>query len=186
MFASGSCDAAVMSRRGHVMPDNAEVSGIPARGRVRGASDCRGEWEHDGPTAGRGAARNDAGGSGGPRAHRRFGVNEDFPPYPAGLRLAGRRVLVVGGGHVAQRRIPRLISAGADVVVISPVVTPAVEGLSGSGEIAWVERRYVSGDVEGAWYVIAATDDPEVNALVSREAEERRTFCVRADDATEA
>ena len=39
----------------------------------------------------------------------------DFPPYPSGLRLAGRRVLVVGGGHVAQRRIPRLLAAGAVV-----------------------------------------------------------------------
>ena len=62
-------------------------------------------------------------------------MNEDFPPYPSGLRLHGRRVLVVGGGHVAQRRIPRLLAAGADVVVVSPVTTPAVEGLVGSGEI---------------------------------------------------
>jgi uroporphyrin-III C-methyltransferase / precorrin-2 dehydrogenase / sirohydrochlorin ferrochelatase len=113
-------------------------------------------------------------------------VNGDFPPYPSGLRLAGRRVLVVGGGHVAQRRIPRLIAAGADVVVVSPVVTPAVEGLSGSGEVTWMQRRYEPGDVEGAWYVIAATDDPDVNARVSDEAEESRTFCVRADDATQA
>src|SRR3954449_8908614 len=155
MFASGrvmprSCDAAVMSRRGHVMPDNAEVSGIPPIGRVRGASDCRGEWDHDGPTAGRGAARVDARGSGGARAHRRFGVNEDFPPYPSGLRLAGRRVLVVGGGHVAQRRVPRLLAAGADVVVVSPVTTPAVEGLASAGEVTWHERRFEAGDVDEA------------------------------------
>ena len=41
----------------------------------------------------------------------------DHPPYPSGLRLAGRRVVVVGGGHVAQRRIPGLLAAGADVAV---------------------------------------------------------------------
>ena len=113
-------------------------------------------------------------------------MNDDFPPYPSGLRLSGRRVLVVGGGHVAQRRIPRLLAAGAEVVVVSPVVTPAVEGLAGSGEIIWAERGYRTGDVDGAWYVIAATDDPAVNATVSAEAEDHRTFCVRADDATQA
>jgi uroporphyrin-III C-methyltransferase / precorrin-2 dehydrogenase / sirohydrochlorin ferrochelatase len=113
-------------------------------------------------------------------------VNDDFPPYPSGLRLQGRRVVVVGGGHVAQRRIPRLLSAGADVLVVSPVVTPAVEGLAGSGEIAWTARGYRAGDIDGAWYVVAATDDPAVNAAVSAEAEEQRTFCVRADDATQA
>ena len=113
-------------------------------------------------------------------------MNDDFPPYPSGLRLSGRRVLVVGGGHVAQRRIPRLLAAGAEVVVVSPVVTPAVEGLAGSGEITWAKRGYRAGDVDGAWYVIAATDDPAVNATVSAEAEDHRTFCVRADDATQA
>jgi uroporphyrin-III C-methyltransferase / precorrin-2 dehydrogenase / sirohydrochlorin ferrochelatase len=113
-------------------------------------------------------------------------VTEGFPPYPSGLRLQGRRVVVVGGGHVAQRRVPRLLAAGADVVVIAPVTTPAVEGLAGSGEITWLPRGYRAGDLAEAWYVIAATDDPDVNARVSAEAEERRIFCVRADDATRA
>jgi uroporphyrin-III C-methyltransferase/precorrin-2 dehydrogenase/sirohydrochlorin ferrochelatase len=110
----------------------------------------------------------------------------EYPPYPSGLRLQGRRVLVVGGGHVAQRRVPRLIASGADVVVVSPVTTPAVEGLAGSGEITWHERPFEPADLDETWYAIAATDDPEVNALVSREAEQRRIFCVRADDATQA
>ncbi len=110
----------------------------------------------------------------------------DFPPYPSGLRLQGRRVLVVGGGHVAQRRVPRLLAAGAEVVLVSPVTTPAVEGLAGSGEITWHRRGFRPEDVEETWYVIAATDDAAVNALVSAECEARRIFCVRADDATQA
>ena len=113
-------------------------------------------------------------------------MNESFPPYPSGLRLQGRRVLVVGGGHVAQRRIPRLLAAGADVVVVSPVTTPAVEGLAGSGEVTWHRRGFETADVEEAWYVIAATDDEPVNERVSSACEERRIFCVRADDATRA
>ncbi|QWZ09629.1 uroporphyrinogen-III C-methyltransferase [Nocardioides panacis] len=111
-------------------------------------------------------------------------MNDDFPPYPSGLRLQGRRVLVVGGGHVAQRRIPRLIASGADVVVVSPVTTPAVEGLAGAGEITWHERGFTDGDTTDAWYVIAATDDEAVNDRVSAECEAQRIFCVRADDAT--
>ena len=109
-----------------------------------------------------------------------------FPPYPAGLRLAGRRVVVVGGGHVAQRRVPALLAVGAAVEVVSPVVTPAIEGLVGSGEVVWHERPFEPSDLDGAWYVIAATDVTDVNEQVSRAAEERRIFCVRSDDATRA
>lgn len=108
----------------------------------------------------------------------------EAPPYPVGLRLAGRRVLVVGGGQVAQRRVPALIAAGADVVVVAPQVTPALEGLG--AELTLVPRRFEPGDVDGAWYVVAATDDAEVNAAVLAEAEAQRVFCTRADDAREA
>lgn len=110
----------------------------------------------------------------------------DFPPYPSGLRLQGRRVLVVGGGHVAQRRVPRLLAAGADVVVVSPQTTPAVEGLAGAGEVTWRRRPYRSTDIDDAWYVIAATDDPAVNERVTDDAEQQRIFCVRADDGAAA
>ncbi|WP_237111509.1 uroporphyrinogen-III C-methyltransferase [Nocardioides sp. WS12] len=108
----------------------------------------------------------------------------DFPPYPSGLRLAGRRVLVVGGGHVAQRRVPQLIAVGADVHVVSPDVTMAIEGLVGSDEITWHQRPFADTDLEGAWYVIAVTDDREVNDHVSALCEAHRIFCVRSDDAT--
>ena len=113
-------------------------------------------------------------------------ADPSFPPYPAGLRLAGRRVVVVGGGHVAQRRVPALLAVGAVVEVVSPVVTPAIEGLVGSGEVVWHVRRFEPADLDGAWYVIAATDVTAVNEQVSLAAEERRIFCVRSDDATRA
>ncbi|GEL17135.1 uroporphyrinogen-III C-methyltransferase [Pseudonocardia asaccharolytica] len=102
--------------------------------------------------------------------------------YLVGLNLAGRRVVVVGGGPVAQRRMVRLLAAGALVEVIAPEVTPAVEGMAAARELIWTERRYVEGDLDGAWYVLACTDDPDVNAAVGAEAERRRVFCVRADD----
>jgi uroporphyrin-III C-methyltransferase/precorrin-2 dehydrogenase/sirohydrochlorin ferrochelatase len=113
-------------------------------------------------------------------------MTEPLPPYPSALRLAGRRVVVVGGGHVAQRRVPALIASGADVLVVSPEVTPALQGLVEGGEAAWVPRGFTETDLDGAWYVIAATDVGAVNEAVSRAAEERRIFCVRAADASEA
>jgi len=113
------------------------------------------------------------------------GVDE-LPTYPTGLRLENRRVVVVGGGHVAQRRVPQLIAAGADVHVVSPEVTASVEGMATAGELTWVRRAFEPADLDEAWYVVAATDDAEVNEQVSAAAEERRVFCVRADDATRA
>ena len=98
--------------------------------------------------------------------------------YLVGLRLAGRKVVVVGGGTVAQRRLPLLLANGADVHVIASAATPAVEATSG---ITLELRDYRDGDLDGAWYAIAATDDPAVNAAVVAEAERSRIFCVRAD-----
>ena len=103
--------------------------------------------------------------------------------YPVGLSLAGRRVVVVGGGSVAQRRVAGLHEVGADVVVVSPTVTTALEALAASAEVRWEPRAWRPGDLAGAWYVVAATDSPEVNAAVAAEAEADRTFCVRADAA---
>ena len=80
----------------------------------------------------------------------------DFPPYPVGLRLEGRRVVVVGGGQVAQRRIPTLLAAGAEVLLVSPQVTPAIEGML--GELEWRNRGFEAADLDDAWYAIAATD----------------------------
>lgn len=102
--------------------------------------------------------------------------------YLAGLRLAGKKVVVVGGGTVAQRRLPLLIASGADVHVISRSATRSVEAMSG---ITFSLREYRDGDLDGAWYAIAATDDPDVNAAVVAEAERRHLFCVRADIAVE-
>ena len=104
-------------------------------------------------------------------------------PYLLGLRLTGRRVVVVGGGSVASRRIPALLDAGAEVHLVSPEVTVSLEDLAGAGRIRWTARGYAPGDCAGAWLVCAYTDKPAVNAAVAAVAEEQRTWYVRADDA---
>jgi sirohydrochlorin cobaltochelatase len=105
------------------------------------------------------------------------------PAYLAGLLLHGRRVVVVGGGNVARRRIPKLLAAGARVELISPEANAALRSLADSGALAWQARAFTASDLDGAWYVLAATDSAEVNAEVTAAAEQRHTFCVRADHA---
>jgi uroporphyrin-III C-methyltransferase / precorrin-2 dehydrogenase / sirohydrochlorin ferrochelatase len=104
-------------------------------------------------------------------------------PYLLGLRLSGRRVVVIGGGAVATRRIPALLDAGADVVLVSPTVTASLEDLAAAGRIRWEERAYADGDCAGAWLVNACTDDPAVNAAIADAADQQHIWCVRADDA---
>ncbi|WP_327034297.1 uroporphyrinogen-III C-methyltransferase [Micromonospora ureilytica] len=107
-------------------------------------------------------------------------------PYPLGLRLHGRRVVVVGGGAVATRRVPALLDAGADVLLVAPELTPALRARADAGRLHWVPRRFVPDDLDGAWLVHVAIDDPLAAASVSAVAAERRIFCVRADDRTAA
>ncbi|WDP97272.1 uroporphyrinogen-III C-methyltransferase [Micromonospora chalcea] len=107
-------------------------------------------------------------------------------PYPLGLRLDGRRVVVVGGGAVATRRVPALLDAGADVLLVSPELTPALRAHVDAGRLHWEPRRFAPGDLDGAWLVQVAVDDRTAAAAVSAAAAERRIFCVRADDRTAA
>ncbi|MFU8852773.1 uroporphyrinogen-III C-methyltransferase [Micromonospora sp. SL1-18] len=103
-------------------------------------------------------------------------------PYPLGLRLSGRRVVVVGGGAVATRRVPALLDAGADVLLVAPELTPALRNHVDAGRLRWEPRRFVPADLDGAWLVQVAVDDRAAAAEVSAAAAERRIFCVRADD----
>ncbi|MGW4338476.1 uroporphyrinogen-III C-methyltransferase [Rhodococcus koreensis] len=107
----------------------------------------------------------------------------DETNYLVGLNLADRRVVVVGGGTVAQRRLGLLIASGARVHLISRAVTPAVEGMATAGQITVELREYRDGDLADAWYAIACTDEPDTNAAIVAEAERNRVFCVRADNA---
>jgi uroporphyrin-III C-methyltransferase/precorrin-2 dehydrogenase/sirohydrochlorin ferrochelatase len=100
--------------------------------------------------------------------------------------LTGRRVLVVGGGAVATRRIPALVDAGALVDVVAPDATQAIRESAAAGRVRWRQRGFEGRDVlepEPAWLVHAATDSAAVNAMVATAAEDARIWCVRADDA---
>lgn len=108
------------------------------------------------------------------------------PVYLAGLRLQDLDVLVVGGGRVADRRVPALLDAGARVRLVSPTISVRLRRLlRRTDRLIWQQRGYADGDVGNAWYVLAATNDPGVNERVAAEAAASRVFCVRADAARE-
>ena len=109
------------------------------------------------------------------------GVEDGAPGYLSSLYLDGRDVLVVGGGSVAARRIPAFLAAGAKVRVVAPNLGIKVGRMAAKGTITWEQRPACPEDVEGAWYVLAATNDPCVNAMIAEAAEAAHTFCVRSD-----
>lgn len=105
------------------------------------------------------------------------------PSYPLVLDVAGRRVVVVGGGPVAARRAAGLADAGADVVVVAPYLCEPLAELVAAGRAVWRPREYVAGDLEGAWLVHTATGDEDVDRQVAAHSEADRIWCVQAADA---
>lgn len=99
----------------------------------------------------------------------------------AALVLTGRPVLVVGGGRVAEQKLVRLLACGARVTVVAPEATAAVHAWHAAGEVAWHERCFVGGDVEGAVFVLTATGHAEVDGAVYAACEARAVLCNAAD-----
>ena len=101
---------------------------------------------------------------------------------PIGLHGEQLRVLVVGGGRVAARKVEHLLDAGATVRVVAPDVEPAIVARAMSGPRLRVsERRYRAGDVGDAQMVVAATDDRDVNARVAADARRAHRLVIVAD-----
>lgn len=102
--------------------------------------------------------------------------------YPVNLLVTDRRCVVVGAGRIAARKIESLLEAGADVTVVAPEVGETVRAWADAGRLQLVERPFTEADVEDAWLVVTATDDPEVNRAVFSAGEARRVFVNSADD----
>lgn len=110
-------------------------------------------------------------------------------PYALSLDLTDRRVLVVGGGPVAARRVTGLVHAGARVDLVTPFACEDLAALATAGAITWLERDFVASDVqqpERAWLVHTATGDRDVDAAVATEADRQGIWCIRADSAQQS
>lgn len=105
--------------------------------------------------------------------------------YPITLtNLAGRKVVVVGGGAVGERKVRGLLTTHAVVTLVSPAATPQLQQWAGAGKIQWEKRSFQPQDVGGATLVFAATDDRAVNAVIGTAAETAGILCNIADDPT--
>ncbi|MEW6325074.1 MAG: bifunctional precorrin-2 dehydrogenase/sirohydrochlorin ferrochelatase [Nitrospirota bacterium] len=102
--------------------------------------------------------------------------------YPIFLDVAARRVAVIGGGRVAERKVRQLLACGARVTVISPALTPRLRAWRRRKKIFWKSRGYRRGDLDRMWLVVAATDQSPVNRTVSIEAARRKVWVNVVDD----
>jgi siroheme synthase-like protein len=104
------------------------------------------------------------------------------PAYPVLVDVRRARVLVVGGGAVAARKVRGLVEAGGRPEIVSPALEPALRDVVEREGLPWQPRRYAPGDARGRHLVFAATDDAAVNAAVAREAEDAGALANVADD----
>jgi siroheme synthase-like protein len=119
-------------------------------------------------------------------AGRAHGAAPDGRPglagYPVNLRVRDRRVVVVGAGRIAARKIEPLLDAGAAVEVVSPEAGAEVRAWAEAGRLVLRDRAFEATDLEGAWLALTATDDAEVNAAVHAAGEAGRVWVNSADD----
>jgi uroporphyrin-III C-methyltransferase len=101
---------------------------------------------------------------------------------PIFLKLDGRPGLLVGAGTVALDKIGSLFRTGIRLRVVAPRAHSEIQQLAAEGKLEWIERSFESSDLDGNFVVIAATDNPEVNATVYRGAVERGILCNSVDD----
>lgn len=102
--------------------------------------------------------------------------------FPIFMKLERRPVLVVGAGRIAEQKLDGLLRAGAEVHVVAPPASEAIELLDREGRLRWSRREFAVSDVEGQFLVIAATGDPAVNERVFRAAEDRHVLCNAVDE----
>ena len=105
------------------------------------------------------------------------------PLFPLFADLRGRRVLVVGGGAVAQRKCEALLDAGARVVLGAPELTPALSQWVQQGRIEHLPGKFTPAWLDDAWLAIAATDDLAINHAVVAAADARQIWANAVDDA---
>jgi siroheme synthase-like protein len=102
--------------------------------------------------------------------------------WTVNLLVSGRRVVVVGAGRIAARKVGPLLELGAEVVVVAPDVGDEIAAWGDAGRLGVHERRFDDADLDGAWLAVTATGDRSVDAAVFRAGEARRVFVNSADD----
>lgn len=101
--------------------------------------------------------------------------------YPIMLKLEGKKVVVVGGGKVAERKVTGLLGTGSQITVISPNTTEELKRLARCGRIEWLEKSFSKEDMDGAYLIFAATNNNELNQYIKMAASDQQLVTI-ADD----
>jgi siroheme synthase-like protein len=104
------------------------------------------------------------------------------PYYPVYIQLKDQPCVVIGGGKIAEGKVEGLLAVQAKVTVISPELTPHLRDLAEAGQLTHFARVYQAGDLIGAFMVICATDQAEINQQVWQEATANRQLVNVVDD----
>jgi precorrin-2 dehydrogenase/sirohydrochlorin ferrochelatase len=102
--------------------------------------------------------------------------------FPAFLKIAGRRCLVVGGGPIAEEKVRGILRADAEVSVVAPVATPQIRAWARARKISWIPRVFRPADLRGAFLVVAATSSPALHARIHAQAHRQGVLCNAVDD----
>lgn len=102
--------------------------------------------------------------------------------YPIFLKLQGRKVLIVGGGSIAEEKIYAVLRSATDLTVVAPVVNERIRDWEERGLLRHVADEYRPGMAQDYFLVIAATDSQEVNRTVCEEARAAGALCNAVDD----
>lgn len=102
--------------------------------------------------------------------------------FPAFLKLAGRKCLVVGAGQIGQSKIEGLLPTGAAITVVAPHATDAVQAWFKAGRLQWYERPFEPADLESVFLVVVATLSRDLNQSIYQEAQRRGVLCNAVDN----
>ncbi|MGN9865621.1 precorrin-2 dehydrogenase/sirohydrochlorin ferrochelatase family protein [Bacillus swezeyi] len=100
---------------------------------------------------------------------------------PLHINISGKRVAIAGGGRIAARRLQTVISEGADVTVISPEASAEMLELIETYRVHWKKKKAEPADFKGAFLIILATDDPEVNKRIAQSASDHQLVNVASE-----
>ncbi|WP_147535554.1 NAD(P)-binding protein [Bacillus marasmi] len=98
--------------------------------------------------------------------------------YPLNIRLSGKRIVIVGGGKMAERKVRSLCTAGAFLEVVSPDLTVGLQGMLEKSLFVWKQKTFSQEDIVDAFMIIAATNNATVNRLVKDYASNNQLVCL--------
>lgn len=108
--------------------------------------------------------------------------SEPTPYYPIYVQLKDQPCVVIGGGKIAEGKVEGLLASGAQVKLVAPALTEALATWVAAGQVSHLARPYQPGDLEGAFMIICATDQPEINHQVWLAATANRQLVNVVDD----